>query len=89
MKGDAGKVALNNLSHAQFIAMMLITVIVWALAFPLIKMGLEDLSFINLTIMRFFIVCMVLIVILLLRFKKFSPLHKKDILPQRLVCASG
>lgn len=61
--------------------MMVICVIVWAFAFPFIKIGLNDLSFTNLTIMRFFVVCVVFGVILLLQPKRFSKLHKKDILP--------
>ena len=60
---------------------MIICVIVWAFAFPFIKIGLNDLSFTNLTIMRFFVVCIVLIAILLLQPKRFSKLHKKDIIP--------
>ncbi len=61
--------------------MMIICVIVWAFAFPFIKIGLNDLSFTNLTIMRFFVVCIVLIAILLLQPKRFSKLYKKDIIP--------
>ena len=77
---DSAKINNNKLPEWQFVLMMLITVIVWALAFPLIKTGLDEgLHFINLTIMRFFVVCVVLIPILLLNFKKFSKLHKKDI----------
>jgi drug/metabolite transporter (DMT)-like permease len=65
----------------KFILMMLIAVIVWAFAFPFIKIGLDELSFINLTIMRFFIVCCVFLIILLFQPKKFSKLQKKDIIP--------
>ena len=72
---------IHTMSNARFILMMLVMVIVWALAFPFIKIGLEDLSYINLTIMRFFIVCLVLLVIFLLKSKWFDKLHKKDILP--------
>lgn len=81
MRGNPKNVKSINLSNWQFFLMMLAAVIVWALAFPFIKIGLEELSFINLTIMRFFIVCLVLIILLSLRSKKFSKLHKKDILP--------
>jgi drug/metabolite transporter (DMT)-like permease len=56
-------------------------VIVWALAFPFIKIGLEELSFVNLTIMRFFVVCTALTAILLFQREKFSKLQKKDVLP--------
>ncbi|KYK30617.1 MAG: multidrug DMT transporter permease [Thermoplasmatales archaeon SG8-52-3] len=70
-----------NFSSLKFFIMMLIMVIVWAFAFPFIKIGLEELSFINLTIMRFFIVCCVLPFILLFQKKRISKLQKKDILP--------
>jgi drug/metabolite transporter (DMT)-like permease len=70
-----------NLSEWKFVLMMIVAVIVWAFAFPFIKIGLRELSFINLTIMRFFIVCCVLLLILLLQKKRFSKLHKKDIIP--------
>lgn len=71
----------NNMSNWHFIAMMMVAVVVWALAFPFIKIGLEDLSFVNLTIMRFFVVCIVLSFLLFLKNEWFSKLHKKDILP--------
>jgi len=60
---------------------MLIMVLVWAFAFPFIKIGLEELSFINLTIMRFFVVCCVLLFIVIFQKKGFSKLNKKDIIP--------
>jgi len=60
---------------------MLIMVVVWAFAFPFIKIGLEELSFINLTIMRFFIVCCILPFIILFQKKGFSKLQRKDIIP--------
>ncbi len=71
----------HKLTNWQFILMMAIMVVVWACAFPFIKIALDDLSFINLTIMRFLIVCIVLIAILMGQPKRFSPLQKKDILP--------
>ena len=71
----------RNLSNWQFIAMMILTVVVWAFAFPFIKIGLNELSFANLTIMRFFVVCIVLITILALQPRRFSKLHKKDVVP--------
>jgi len=70
-----------NFSHLKFIFMMLIMVVVWAFAFPFIKIGLEELSFINLTIMRFFIVCCILPFIILFQKKSFSKLQRKDIIP--------
>ena len=71
----------RNLSNWQFIAMMILTLVVWAFAFPFIKIGLNELSFANLTIMRFFVVCIVLITILALQPRRFSKLHKKDVIP--------
>ena len=65
----------------QFVLMMTIAVIVWACAFPFIRIGLDELSFINLTIMRFLVVCIAFFIILILIPKKFSKLQKKDILP--------
>jgi drug/metabolite transporter (DMT)-like permease len=71
----------HGLSNWQFIAMMLLCVIVWALAFPFIKISLDELSFVNLTIMRFFVVCIVLVIILIIKGNQFSKLQKKDVLP--------
>jgi drug/metabolite transporter (DMT)-like permease len=71
----------NNFTNLKFIIMMSITVIVWAFAFPFIKIGLEELSFVNLTIMRFLIVCVVFILLIGIKSKSFSKLNKKDILP--------
>ena len=75
----------NKFSDWKFVLMMIVAVIVWALAFPFIKIGLEELSFINLTIMRFFVVCCVLLIILLLKLNRFSKLEKKDIIPIFLI----
>ncbi len=68
-------------SSIKSMIMMLVMVVVWAFAFPLIKIGLEELSFINLTIMRFFVVCCVLILILLFQKKRFSKINRKDVVP--------
>lgn len=65
----------------QFFLMMMTAVIVWGCAFPLITIGLKELSFINLTIMRFLVVCVVFILLIILKFNWFSKLHKKDIIP--------
>jgi drug/metabolite transporter (DMT)-like permease len=81
MKHDISKKKSIALSNWQFVVMMIITVVVWAFAFPFIKIGLNELSFVNLTIMRFVVVCATLIAILLLQPKRFSKLHKKDIIP--------
>ena len=81
MKGHPKKNKFGNLPNWQFILMMTVGVVVWAFAFPFIKIGLDELSFVNLTIMRFFIVVCVLLPILALDLKRFSKLYKKDILP--------
>ncbi|RLF31337.1 MAG: EamA/RhaT family transporter [Thermoplasmata archaeon] len=69
----------HSIANWQIIAMMLVTVVVWAFAFPFIKIGLRELSFINLTIMRFFIASIGFIAILVIRSKKLSKLQKQDI----------
>lgn len=56
-------------------------VVFWAFAFPFIKIGLEELSSVNLTIMRLLVVCIIFIFLLLIMPNKFSKLHKKDIIP--------
>jgi len=61
--------------------LILLPIIFWAFAFPFIKIGLEELSPINLTIMRLFTVCAIFLLIVVIMPKKFSPLHKKDIIP--------
>jgi len=81
MKRDISKKKSVALSDWQFVVIMIITVIVWAFAFPFIRIGLDELSFVNLTIMRFVVVCVTLLAILLLQPKRFSKLHKKDIIP--------
>jgi drug/metabolite transporter (DMT)-like permease len=71
----------NQFANWKFFLMMMVAVIVWAFAFPFIKIGLNELSFINLTIMRFFIVCCVFLLILFFKKKKFTKLLKKDVIP--------
>jgi drug/metabolite transporter (DMT)-like permease len=71
----------NKFSDLKFVLMMIVAVVVWAFAFPFIKIGLKELSFINLTILRFFVVCCILLIILVLKSKRFSKLEKKDVIP--------
>ena len=71
----------KSYSEYKFVLIMLIAIVVWAFAFPFIRIGLDELSFINLTIMRFFIVCCILLIFLIMFPKKFSKLQKKDIIP--------
>jgi len=81
MQKNLKKTNSKNMPKWQFVTIMMICVIVWALAFPFIKIGLRDLSFVNLTIMRFFVVCIILLTILLLKSELFSKIQKKDIIP--------
>jgi drug/metabolite transporter (DMT)-like permease len=79
----------NDFSEWKFILMMLVTIIVWGFAFPFIKIGLRELSFINLTIMRFFVVCCAFLLIILLQKKRFPKIQKKDIIPIFILGFSG
>ncbi len=65
----------------KFVILIALPIVFWACAFPFIKILLEELSFINLTIMRFFVVCVALIFFIPLLSKRLSPLQKKDIIP--------
>ena len=66
-----------------------IPIVFWAFAFPLIKIGLEELSPVNLTIMRLLVACIVFLILLPTIPNKFSKLHKKDILPIFLLGFTG
>jgi drug/metabolite transporter (DMT)-like permease len=68
-----------KLSNLQFFLMMMLAITSWALAFPFIIIALENLSFINLTIMRFFVVCTTFLLMIILKRNWFSKIHKKDI----------
>jgi len=77
-------IALKNNSNKTFTEKYFFLVIgipifFWAFAFPVIKIGLKELSPINLTIMRLFIVCLVFFIILILHSKKLSKFQKNDI----------
>jgi drug/metabolite transporter (DMT)-like permease len=65
----------------SFYAIIILPIIFWAFAFPFIKIGLEELNPINLTILRLFVVCAIFLVFLVVMPKQFSKLHKKDIIP--------
>jgi len=71
----------TSLAKKYFYVIILFPIIFWAFAFPFIKIGLEELSPINLTILRLFTTCGVFLVFLLVLPKKFSPIRKKDIIP--------
>ena len=69
------------LSKSKFLILILLPIFFWACAFPFIKILLEELSFINLTIMRFVVVCIILLIFIPLQSKRLSTLQKKDIIP--------
>lgn len=72
---------IKTLAEKYFLLIIGMTIIFWAFAFPFISIGLEELSPVNLTIMRLMIVCIFFIIILILKPKKFSKFHKKDFIP--------
>jgi drug/metabolite transporter (DMT)-like permease len=71
----------KSFSHKFFYLIILLPIIFWAFAFPFIKIGLEELSPVNLTILRLFTTCGVFLVFLLIFHKKFTPIQKRDIAP--------
>lgn len=72
-----------KISYAKkyFYLIILLPIIFWAFAFPFIKIGLEELSPINLTILRLFTTCGVFLGFVVVFPKKFSPIKRKDIIP--------
>lgn len=73
---------MKKISNWQFQLMMLLTIVVWALAFPFIRASLEGgLSFTSLTTLRFLVVCTSFVFILLIKRSIFSKLQKQDIIP--------
>ena len=72
---------IEKFAKKYFFVIIGLTIIFWALAFPFIRIGLDEFSPINLTIMRLFFACIFFIVIYLLNSNKFSKLYRKDILP--------
>jgi drug/metabolite transporter (DMT)-like permease len=71
----------RSFTKKYFYIIILLPIIFWAFAFPFIKIGLEELNPINLTIMRLFTVCAIFLLLIAIIPKKFSPLQKKDIVP--------
>lgn len=69
----------TNITKYKTLLLVIPAVISWGLAFPFIKLSLNELTPINLTIMRFFITCSIIAVFMLFKSKTFSKLHKKDI----------
>jgi drug/metabolite transporter (DMT)-like permease len=72
---------IPGFTKKYFLIIMALPIIFWAFAFPVIQIGLEELSPINLTIMRLFTVCAIFLLFILIAPKKFSKLNKKDIIP--------
>jgi len=75
------KIKQKDSSRLWFFLLMIFPIFFWASAFILINRLLTELSFISLTIMRFFIVSIFLIPLIIFQFKKFDKLYKKDIFP--------
>lgn len=73
------KQADKNFLIDNILIVIIITIVLWAFAFPFIKIGLEELSPINLTIIRLFIACLLFLLIRIIKSKNFSKLQKKDI----------
>lgn len=71
----------DSFANKYFFIVILLPIVFWAFAFPFIKIGLEELSPVNLTILRLFVVCCVFLLFLLIAPKKFTPIQKKDIGP--------
>jgi drug/metabolite transporter (DMT)-like permease len=65
----------------NFLIIITLPIIFWAFAFPFIKIGLQELRPINLTIMRLFIACGIFLLFIAITPKKFSKIQKKDVIP--------
>ena len=77
-KSTVAKNILNKTYAEKFFFIVIgIPIVFWAFAFPLIKIALKELSPINLTIMRLFIVCLAFLVVLFFQHKKLSKFQKK------------
>jgi len=71
----------SSFVESYFFLVVGLPVVFWACAFPLIIVGLRELSPVNLAILRLFIASMIFLFLVLFQRKRFSPFHKKDILP--------
>jgi drug/metabolite transporter (DMT)-like permease len=72
-----------------FALVIALPIVFWAFAFPFIKIGLRELSPVNLTIMRLFTVCGIFLLFIVVAPKKFTPIRRKDVLPLFLLGFSG
>lgn len=75
----------NTFAKKYFFIIIGMPIVFWALVFPFIKIALEELSPVNLTIMRLLVVCIVFLILLIVKPNKFSKIQKKDIGPIFLV----
>ena len=71
----------DSFANKYFFALIGVTVVFWAFAFPFISIGLEELSPVNLTIMRLLVVCIVFLILIIMKSNKFSKLQKRDVFP--------
>jgi drug/metabolite transporter (DMT)-like permease len=69
----------NNILQKYTFIIIALPIVFWAFAFPLIKISLNELNPINLTILRLFIVCLCFLVFLSLKPNKITKLVNKDI----------
>ncbi|MCJ2513199.1 MAG: DMT family transporter [Candidatus Thermoplasmatota archaeon] len=68
----------KNTIRKYYFLIIGLPIVFWAFAFPLIKIGLNELNPINLTILRIFIVCISFILILFFKPIKITKLNIKD-----------
>ncbi len=71
----------DTFAKKYFFIIIGMPIVFWALAFPFIKIGLEGLSPVNLTIMRLLVACIVFLILLIVKPNKFSKIQKNDIIP--------
>ena len=74
-----GKASDQSLSESSVLFMVILSISFWAFAFPLIKVGLTELSPENLAIVRLFMATVIFLAAYLIKPKLFSPLQKRDI----------
>jgi len=79
MTEEKNQVRTNSKKYEYFV--IFIPLIFWAFAFPFIKLGLQELSPINLAILRLATACVIFLLIRLIKPSLFSPILKKDIIP--------
>ena len=71
----------DTFAKKYFFIIIVMPIVFWAFAFPFIKIALEELSPVNLTIMRLLVVCIVFLILLIVKPNKFSKIQKRDIIP--------